>query len=168
MKKILTSLLLLLAISALAQEPVANPAPAPVPNDSAVFNSHEITVKAFSAWSREEGFGGGAAVTLFPFSKYLGAEVSTIIHNDGGTLIDNVGASGIVRLPIGNWYVAPYCIGGVKYNFDRSASHRSDYDWTAGGGLEIRVTKHVGVFGDYQRLILWHEHQVRAGLTFTF
>jgi opacity protein-like surface antigen len=152
-------------------------------NVDSKFNKNELSVKAFGTYtdSGESKVGGGFGVQAFPLNKYLGLEASTTIRNNGSAFFDSVNALGVLRVPVKSF--APYAIGGIRYNLDRNERQAtvvreastttvtfrdSDFDWVGGGGVEYRVTKRVGLFADYQRLIKAQRNQVRAGLNFTF
>jgi hypothetical protein len=82
------------------------------------------------------------------FNQYAGvtAEIGVVdLYNIGNLLIDQVNLGGTLRYPIGR--VAPYARALVGRDF-----HQALYLFSAGAGLEYRLTKNLGVFteGRYQ------------------
>jgi len=140
------------------------------------FENEEIDAGRISAdtfINRDNAWGGGADIKFF-FSKYwaLGAEGFVLDAND------NIGGAGLgtftFRWPIGCSRFAPYAFGGfgalgggshtnrfhlertnafeeeIESDIERSGkNHRTLAIGQFGAGLEVRITRHIGVMGDF-------------------
>jgi hypothetical protein len=151
--------------------------------------------------NRDNAFGGGADAKYF-FSKYwaLGAEgfVLDANHNAAGAAL----ATFTFRWPIGCSRFAPYVFGGFgaagggshtskffneihhgagevgneneeEFRADRTFNNtRTDVMGQFGGGLEIRITRHVGFMGDFAWNVLNRPDNdfglARLGLTLSY
>lgn len=86
-----------------------------------VFVKNEISAIGFASYTdssvSKDGLGFG--VQVFPWQQYIGVELNNVWNNDGTTMFDNIGVHGIARLPINKWHIAPYVIGGVRYQFNK-------------------------------------------------
>jgi len=85
------------------------------------------------------GLGGNYFIT-----RHLGLGADAYTENTQHSFVDNTSASLIVRIPFDAIHLAPYVFGGAGYQFDPSGL------WFAqlGGGLEVRIARHVGLFVD--------------------
>jgi hypothetical protein len=88
-----------------------------------------------------DGLGGGLS---YFFSRYAGVEGYAYSESLSDHLVDNVGGSLFLRLPIRKSGVALYALGGGGRQFDPFKQWTVD----AGGGLEWRFLDHVGLFAD--------------------
>jgi len=78
------------------------------------------------------------------FSRNLGLGVDAYTENAGHSFVDNTSGNLIVRFPFESVHLAPYVYGGAGYQFDPSGL----WFGQAGGGLEFRFAKQVGLFVD--------------------
>ncbi len=111
-------------------------------------------------------WGAGAGVNYFA-TEYLGVGAEAYSHNTTGVFIDNASGNLMLRLPLGDSGVAPYVLGGGGHQFDGGKYWFGE----AGGGLEYRFCKHLGIFTDAQ--VIWPNETkayglVRAGLRLSF
>jgi hypothetical protein len=137
--------------------------------------------------ARDENWGGGASFKYF-VCKYIGIGV------EGYGLAANDTVGGVLgtltlRFPIGCSRLAPYVFGGFGGAFGGTHTvlaegpeevfHIGDVsdddavlDGEAGGGLEFRFTRHMGMMADFGWHFLEGTHNnfgmVRSGLTFAF
>jgi hypothetical protein len=144
------------------------------------FRDHELQLDVFGSWSsihdnhdhnratdgRAQGFGGGVGVNYF-FTRYLGVGIDGDVSAARNGLWDVTGEL-IARYPIetGTLCLAPYAIvgGGFQDNGIREGI------WHTGGGLEWRVTHHLGIYaeGRYIWAGLHEEDNVRVSLGVRF
>lgn len=87
--------------------------------------------------------GLGLGVNHF-FSRHLGLGGDAYTENAGHSFVDNTSGNLIVRFPFESVHLAPYVYGGAGYQFDPSGL----WFGQAGGGLEFRFAKQVGLFAD--------------------
>jgi hypothetical protein len=93
---------------------------------------------------RDGQLGAGLGLNYF-FHRYVGIEGYAYSESTGGDhFVDDVGGNLIVRLPIGESGVAPYAFGGGSRQLDPIIQWTLD----AGGGIEWRFARHMGVFID--------------------
>jgi hypothetical protein len=78
------------------------------------------------------------------FTRNIGLGVDAYTENTQHSFVDNSSANLIVRFPIDAIHLAPYVFGGAGYQFDPSGL----WFGQAGGGLEVRFTKNLGIFTD--------------------
>jgi hypothetical protein len=78
------------------------------------------------------------------FSRHVGLGADAYTENTQHSFVDNTSGSLIVRFPIESIHLAPYVYGGGGYQFDPSGLWFAQ----AGGGLEFRFTKQIGIFAD--------------------
>ena len=138
--------------------------------------------------ARDQSWGGGGSIKFF-FCKYIGIGVegyALAAHDTVGGALGTL----TLRYPIGCSRFAPYIFGGiggafggshtVLAEFPEEVFHVSDVDHDedavlageAGGGLEYRFTRHIGIMADFS----WHFldgpnnnfGMVRSGVTFAF
>jgi len=99
-------------------------------------------------------------------SQRVGLEVSIDRHSESFDLLNQkvtetpIQASILLRLGSGS--ISPFLLGGPGWyrrsveaidNTDISASE-TEFGWHAGGGLEIRAGRHLGIHGDYRYTFL--------------
>ena len=87
--------------------------------------------------------GAGLGFNYF-FSRNVGFGADAYTENAGHSFVDNTSGNLIVRFPFDSVHLAPYVYGGGGYQFDPSGL----WFGQAGGGLEFRFTKQVGLFAD--------------------
>jgi len=87
--------------------------------------------------------GAGLGLNYF-FSRNVGFGADAYTENAGHSFVDNTSGNLIVRFPFESVHLAPYAYGGGGYQFDPSGL----WFGQAGGGLEFRFTKQVGLFAD--------------------
>jgi hypothetical protein len=112
----------------------------------------------------EDGWGGGLGVNYF-LTRYIGIGADSYIEE--WKVPYRVNGSLILRIPIDKIGLAPYGFVGGGREWKYAAQ------WTAhaGGGLELRLNPHFGLFADGRRVFpdktqdyaLW-----RAGVRFGF
>src|ERR1700722_9727033 len=110
--------------------------------------------------------GAGAGVN-YSFCRYLGIGGDAYTENTARNFVDSTEGNLIGRLPIGHTGLAPYVFGGGGYQFDEVAQKFAQ----AGGGVEFRFCRHVGVFVDARYVIADKTDNYgvgRAGLRFSF
>jgi hypothetical protein len=150
----------------------------PPPLPTSYFRSNEFSLGAFGSYGvgffdnkraiGDHSWGGGVDAQYFPL-LYLGMAVEGDFFNEvpgdffGSTVTGNV----ILRYPLDlkfpSLHIAPYLFGGVGgifnsnnaftrvSSFGRSENRRDSSNEVlgdAGGGLEYRITPHIGVFTD--------------------
>lgn len=116
--------------------------------------------------SGREGVHGVAAGGAYWFHRNVAFGVDSVIGNLSDTsdaLVDNVNVSIIARLPVG--VVAPYVLTGGGRDIEAG-----EYTVHAGAGLEWRLHKNVGVFGEgryvWSQGSLEDHAQARLGIRF--
>ncbi len=93
---------------------------------------------------RDGQLGAGAGISYF-FHRYVGVEGYGFSESTGGRhWLDYLGANIIGRFPIAETGLAPYIFAGAARQIDPIAQ----WGLNAGGGLEWRFARHVGVFVD--------------------
>ena len=115
---------------------------------------------------KDTQFGVGAGVNYFA-TRYIGIGAEAYSQNTTGVFIDSASANLLLRAPLGQSGVAPYLMGGGGHQFDDAKY----WFGQAGGGLEYRFLKHLGLFID-ARVVWPNETKAygvgRAGLNFSF
>jgi hypothetical protein len=123
-----------------------------------VFLAHETTLDLFGSLSvgqetidnlsreRVEDNGRlGAGVGLNHFvSRHVGVGLDAYTENTQHSFVDNASANLIIRFPFDSVHLAPYAFGGAGYQFDPTGL----WFGQAGGGLDVRFTKKLGLFVD--------------------
>jgi hypothetical protein len=174
------TILMLAAMSALSQDSVTNNSSLQY-DQNKYYRANELSVDAFGSGSIGEytinhlssnrvrentRFGAGAGINYF-FTKNIGIGGDAYSENTTGAFVDSASGSLILRLPLGQSGFAPYIFGGGGYQFDMAKQAFAQ----AGGGMEYRFTRHVGVFID-ARGVVPHETKYygvgRLGLRFAF
>lgn len=139
------------------------------------FGDREFSLDLYGFWQDaksagnpySDGWGGGLGLNAF-FTRHigLGLEADWSDQTRDSTVIHSVTSTIIGRYPIGR--VAPYALVGVGGRFDS----KNVANFQAGGGLEIRVTRNVGLFTDARHI--WNEgyvndvRTIRTGVRFAF
>jgi len=145
------------------------------------YRANELSVDAFGSGSIGEytinhlsgnrvrentRFGAGAGINYF-ITRNIGIGGDAYSENTTGAFVDSASGSLILRLPLGQSGFAPYIFGGGGYQFDMAKQGFVQ----AGGGMEYRFTRHVGVFID-ARGVVPHETKYygvgRLGLRLAF
>jgi hypothetical protein len=116
--------------------------------------------------------GGGLGLTHF-FTKYFGVGIDNSLGgcvggNGVSGAVDNLQGNLIGRLPIESLHLAPYAIvgGGATW-----ANYTGQGNGNVGGGVEYRINRGFGLFGDYRWLYGNNglsENLFRAGARFVF
>ena len=116
--------------------------------------------------------GGGLGLSYF-LTKYIGIGIDnslggTVGGNGTSGVLDNLQGQIIGRYPIESWHLAPYAMvgGGATW-----ANAGSQGNGNVGGGLEYRINRGLGLFGDYRWLYGNNglsENLFRAGVRFIF
>ncbi|MBE2179797.1 MAG: hypothetical protein IAE97_04940 [Chthoniobacterales bacterium] len=142
--------------------------------DPCVFRDSEFQIDAFGQGAfynqGSPGWGGGLGLNYF-FMRYvgIGIEQSVFGREDHGAEWATLGNL-FLRYPICSWNMAPYAIigGGARYG----DGGRGKGVGTVGGGLEIRLTDHIGLFGDARWLYTNVEPKsgvlARTGIRYAF
>ena len=115
--------------------------------------------------------GGDAGVNFF-FARYFGVGVdgNWFAGGPGGAVLHQVTGNLILRYPIElrHFGVAPYVFAGCGQVFDGKQTSLAD----SGGGVELRVTPHFGVFTDWRYNFTNSDRgnlgTTRAGVRFAF
>jgi hypothetical protein len=128
----------------------------------------EQTIRHFSGdrFRHNSLWGGGGGLTFF-FLKYLGVGGDFDADTHAGRFVDNAAGSVYLRVPIFNTGLAPYIFGGGGYQFEDVRQSFGD----AGGGLEFRFCRHMGIFADGSYIIANQTKnyaEARAGFRFSF
>ncbi len=141
-----------------------------------LFNPNEFQVDMFGTYATRDKFGekgdhwgGGLGLNYFP-SKYIGIGADSYLEEWKWPY--RVNGSLFFRLPIQPLGIAPYAFGGGGREF------KYDVHWTVhgGAGLEFRLNRHTGFFGDARRVFDMrdgdikdnHSWLARAGLRLAF
>lgn len=116
--------------------------------------------------------GGNLGLSYF-LTRYLGIGIDnslggTIGGNGTSGALDNLQGQVIGRLPIESLHLAPYAMvgGGATWG-----NNRGQGNGNVGGGLEYRINRGLGLFGDYRWLYGNNglsENLFRAGVRFVF
>jgi hypothetical protein len=162
-----------------AMDTVTNEYPSAV--TSPLYSSQEVSVDMFGMCSvgeqtidhlsgnrlRDNGrLGVGGGLNYF-FCRYVGVGGEAYSENPEHSFIDSTSGNLIGRLPIGETGLAPYVFGGGGYEFDNVEQKFAQ----AGGGLEFRFTKNIGIFTDARYVFADKTENYgvgRAGLRISF
>ena len=87
--------------------------------------------------------GGGGGMNFF-FTRYLGVGGEGEYERSNHHFLDSGSGNLILRLPVANTGIAPYVFGGGGHQFDQIDQNFGQ----AGGGIEFRFTRNVGIFVD--------------------
>jgi hypothetical protein len=130
----------------------------------------------------DHAYGGGLAATYF-FNRYIGLGVEGYAL-DANNAVGHLAGELMLRYPIPGSRFAPYvyAAGGALFNGSRTANAISEGDFSDhgkteadglfGGGLEVRLTPHIGITGDWGWNVVEGPHNdfgmVRTGVRFAF
>jgi len=116
--------------------------------------------------------GGGLGVSYF-LTKYFGVGIDNSLGgciggNGVSGAVDNLQGNLIARYPIESLHLAPYGIvgGGATWG-----NNQGQGNGNVGGGVEYRINRGLGLFGDYRWLYGSNhlsENLFRAGVRFVF
>lgn len=111
-----------------------------------LFKANELGLNLFGTYAdrEEDHWGGGVGLSYF-FTRNIGLGASTHWENWSGSFIDEALGEAYVRLPLGDFPIAPYGIGSAGYNWQFDG-----WLFGVGGGAEARFTEAVGIFSDVQ------------------
>jgi hypothetical protein len=129
-------------------------------NDHAdwLFHPQEFTLDLFGSMSvgqetidnisgervKDDGrLGAGLGGNYF-FNRILGLGADAYTENTQHSFVDNTSGNLILRFPFDRAHLAPYIYGGAGYQFDPTGL----WFGQAGGGLEVRFNKTIGIFTD--------------------
>jgi hypothetical protein len=113
-----------------------------------LYNPGEFSLDLFGTWADRDRFGsegdhwgGGLGVNFF-LNRYVGIGADSYLEEWKWPY--RVNGNVILRYPIDAAGLAPYIIGGGGREFKYAPQ------WTGhvGGGLEFRVNRHTGFFGE--------------------
>jgi hypothetical protein len=148
---------------------VAPPAPPP---PTSFFSANEFDLGAFATYAKgtaddinlgigEHAWGGGVDAAYYPWLyagfRFQGAALSISRADQTAGIVTG---DAVLRYPLDllvpNLHLAPYTFGGVGGllggvdGFNRHGNLRTDSRvlGNVGGGLEYRITPHVGLFGE--------------------
>jgi hypothetical protein len=179
MNKTLTLLAVVLATAATSFAGTASKKVVVAPQED-LFRAGEFQVDAafvgaagkFNGRNNVGALGGGLGLNYF-ITKYFGVGIDdslggTVGGNGASGAIDNLQGNLIGRLPIESLHLAPYALvgGGATWG-----SNRGQGNGNVGGGLEYRINRGLGLFGDYRWLYGSNnlsENLFRAGVRFVF
>ena len=171
MKKLLLSLITVLAFAGVAM--AANT------NSNDLFRGKEVSLRVATGYTLDANptsikgafghrydlnFNAGAA---YFFTKNFGIEGNVPFYQNKGVSVSQVEVGLLARLPLGHF--APYAGLGAIYAWNDS----DKFTYNVKGGLEYRLNKHLGVFGeaDYRNKdFVWKKAQtsINAGVRFAF
>lgn len=176
-KYIITGLMAVIAATSSAFAGTASYKKSVVPmEEPCVFRDNEFQIDAFGQGAFYDqgspGWGGGLGLNYF-FTRYIGigVEQSVFGRDSGGSFTEWATLGNLfLRYPICSLNMAPYAmIGGGALYGDKGKGKGVG---TVGGGLEIRVTDSIGLFGDARWLYSDVEPKsgvlARTGLRFAF
>jgi hypothetical protein len=117
-------------------------------------------------------FGGNLGLSYF-LTKYFGLGIDNSLGgcvggNGVSGAVDNLQGQLIARYPIESLHLAPYALvgGGATW-----ANYQGQGNGNVGGGVEYRINRGLGLFGDYRWLYGnkgLSENLFRAGVRFVF
>jgi hypothetical protein len=181
MNKTLTLLAVVLATASTTFAGEVSQKAVVAPQSDELFRANEFDVDAsvigaagkYNNVTRTGALGGDLGLSYF-LTRYFGVGVDDALGGGvGGNTkatgaIDSLQADLIGRYPIESLHLAPYATvgGGAIWG-----NNRGQGDGNVGGGLEYRITRSVGVFGDYRWLYGNNglsENLFRAGVRFAF
>jgi len=124
----------------------------PIVPTKTCFADQEMSIDTFASYQLgdgdyfEDSFGGGVAINYF-WNRYFGITLEGN-WNDGsteGSPLHSVSGLLVLRAPMeGEICFAPYVFAGGGGHFDSKNSASVQ----VGGGVEVRLTEKMGVFGD--------------------
>lgn len=152
-------------------------------SDTSLFNAGEFGLSLSSGYNLDRAnlfktpysLNGTAGAFWFPF-RNVGLEANVPFYQSTGVSVDEVQAGALLRLPLSKTVpvlrnLSPYVgVGGV-YNWQAKA----DLSYEAKAGLEVRLNKGWGIFGEYQyrndsisKLTTTGGSTLQGGLRFVF
>jgi len=181
----LSAVAILIATSAFAQNTVkaGTVAQSTPTTDNSLFNAGEYGLALSSGYNLDKAelfktpysLNASAGAFWFPL-RNLGFEANVPFYQSKGVSVDQVQAGALLRLPLSrNVFllrnIAPYAGLGGTYNWQA----KTDLSYDAKLGVEVRVNKGWGVFGEYEyqndkigNLTTSGQSSVRGGLRFVF
>lgn len=126
--------------------------------DNPLFLANEVSLDLFGTASvgqetlnditdervKDDGrLGLGLGVNYF-FTRHLGLGGDAYTENVHDSFVDNASGNLIFRIPLDEIHLAPYAYGGGGRQFDPTELWFAQ----AGAGLEVRFTRHFGLFLD--------------------
>ncbi len=138
-----------------------------------LFPSNQLQLDAFGTYATRDRFGasenhggGGLGLDYF-FWRYVGIGVDSYIEE--WKCPYRVNGSGILRFPLPEplHHLAIYGFGGGGREFKYAAQ----YTYHGGGGLELKLNRHFGIFADGREVFPDRTPNytlVRAGVSFGF
>jgi hypothetical protein len=180
MNKTLTLLAVVVATAATSFAGTASKKVVVAPQDE-LFRAGEVQVDAFVAGAAGKygnhnnvgALGGGLGLSYF-LTKYIGIGIDNTLggtvggNGSSGGAIDALQGQLIGRLPIESLHLAPYAmVGGGAF----WGGNRGQGNGNVGGGVEYRINRGFGLFGDYRWLYGNNglsENLFRAGARFVF
>ncbi len=111
-------------------------------------------------------WGGGGGLTYF-FLRYVGVGGEFLAEGREHHFVDSASGNVFIRYPIDPIGLAPYVFGGGGYQFRDIEQAFAQ----AGGGLEFRFAKHLGIFADARYVFARQTENYalgRAGFRITF
>jgi hypothetical protein len=180
MNKTLTLLAVVIATAATSFAGTDSKKVVVAPQAEELFRAGEIQVDAavvgaagkFNGRNNVGALGGNLGLSYF-LTRYLGIGIDnslggTVGGNGTSGVLDNLQGQIIARYPIESLHLAPYALvgGGATW-----ANAGSQGNGNVGGGLEYRINRGVGLFGDYRWLYGTRnlsENLFRAGVRFVF
>jgi hypothetical protein len=161
-----------------APPPPAPPAPEPVlvpysPPHERLFPSDQLNLDLFGTYATRDRFGdhenhGGGGVGLdYFFTRYLGIGADSYLEEWKWPY--RVNGSAILRLPLPAPLhgIALYGLGGGGREF----KFVPQYTWHGGGGVEWKLSRRFGIFGDVREVlpkVTPNYTLVRAGISLGF
>jgi hypothetical protein len=119
---------------------------------TSVFRANEFDLSVGTAYTLGEtkstAFAKPYALNLnagadYFFTRYLGVEANVPFYQNKAESLSDVYGGLVLRLPIKR--VAPYVGFGYDYGWRGQGS-----TYVAKAGLEVRLVKHLGLYGEYQ------------------
>lgn len=180
MNKTLTLLAVVLATAATTFAGDVSKKVVVAPQSEDLFRAGEVQIDAaavgaagkFNGNNNVGAIGGNLGLNYF-LTKYFGVGIDDSLGGCVGGkgangAIDNLQGQLIGRLPIESLHLAPYGMvgGGATWG-----NNRGQGNGNVGGGLEYRINRSVGLFGDYRWLYGGNnlsENLFRAGVRFVF
>ena len=115
---------------------------------SQLFTGNELSLTLGSSYVADKGFNDDYSFNLsvgaqYFLTKNIGVDALVPVYSTKGVSVSEVAFGGLVRVPVIN-HVAPYLGVGAVYNWQ----DKTDWNYYAKGGLEVRLVKGWGVFGE--------------------
>jgi hypothetical protein len=131
------------------------PEPPPAPPKERLFPANQLNLDLFGTYADRDRYGnsvnhGGGGVGLdYFFTRYLGIGADSYLEEWKWPY--RVNGSAIVRLPLPAPLhgLALYGLGGGGREFKNVAQ----YTWHGGGGVEWKLSRNFGIFGDIREVL---------------